>query len=76
MGIYLQGGFSMADSEDEATIMRPREFFKSPQESKIIEEAQRVVTESERGEILDEARLRNQEDWSYLANKVVGAEGD
>jgi hypothetical protein len=66
----------MADAEDKATIMRPQEFFKNPQESKIIEEAKSVVTESKKEEILDEARVRNQGNWSYLANKVVGAEGD
>jgi hypothetical protein len=32
--------------------------------------------ETERREIVVETQLRNQEDWSYLANKVVGAEGE
>jgi hypothetical protein len=59
--------------EDKKPIMKPRDFFKNPRESKIIEEA-RAISESEKSGILDEIQLRSQKDWSYLANKIVGAE--
>jgi hypothetical protein len=39
----------------------------------MMEEAKRQITGSE-SDVLDHDQLREQEDWSYLANKVVGAE--
>jgi hypothetical protein len=65
----------MKEAEDQAPVMPPRDFFKAPKESKIVEEA-KAIAESEKRGIIDEVRLRKQEDWSYLAHKVVGAEGD
>ena len=55
------------------TLKRHSDFFTSPKESKMMEEAKQKIVESERG-VLDQYQLREQEDWSHLANKVVGAE--
>jgi len=63
----------MAKSINPTTLKRPEEFFTSPKESKMMEEAKRQISESESG-VLDQDQLREQEDWSHLANKVVGAE--
>jgi len=60
-------------AKDTTTLKRPEDFFPSPKQSKMLEEAKRQITESESG-VLDQEQLREQEDWSYLANKVVGAE--
>ena len=49
----------MTDAEDKSAIMRPQDFFDSPKESKIIEEAKLSVSESEKQDILDEVQLRN-----------------
>jgi len=55
------------------TLKRPEDFFTSPKESKLIEQAKQKIAESETGAV-DLDQLREQEDWSHLANKVVGAE--
>lgn len=63
----------MAKPTNTTTLKRPEDFFTSPKESKMMEEAKRQITGSE-SDVLDHDQLREQEDWSYLANKVVGAE--
>lgn len=52
----------------------PDEFFPSPRENHILEDIQRAIRESQKS-LLDEDQLRQQENWSALAGKVVGGEG-
>jgi hypothetical protein len=66
----------MADRHNDTPLLRPRDFFRNSKDSKILEEAKKIVTDAAKRVILDQAQLRAQEDWSYLANKVVGAEGE
>lgn len=49
------------------------EFFPSPTENQILEDMQREIRESSQS-LLDESQLRQQEDWSFLSNRVVGSE--
>ncbi len=63
----------MAKPTNTTTLKCPEDFFTSPKESKMMEEAKRQITGSE-SDVLDQDQLREQEDWSHLANKVVGAE--
>jgi hypothetical protein len=72
----ISGGIDVPDEKPESEFLRPQDFFDSPKESSIYAEAKVIISETERREIVVETQLRNQEDWSYLANKVVGAEGE
>jgi hypothetical protein len=38
------------------------------------EDVRRKLLEATENEILDQEQLREQEDWNYLANQIVGAE--
>jgi hypothetical protein len=40
----------------------------------IQEEVQKETQERQKEEIVDPITLREQKDWSYLANKIVGGE--
>jgi hypothetical protein len=62
-------------SEGLLTLKRPEDYFTSPQASSVIEDVKKELQEGS-GNLLDEAQLREQEDWSFLANRIVGAEGD
>ena len=60
-------------AKDTTSLKRPEDFFTSPKESTMMDEARQKLAASESG-VLDQDQQREQEDWSYLANKVVGAE--
>lgn len=48
------------------------EFFPSPHENHILEDVQREILESQG--LIDENLLRAQQNWSFLANRIVGSE--
>lgn len=52
--------------------MHPEDFFPSPEKTTILEEVKQQLSE-ETG-LLDPEQLRSQQDWGFLADKVVGAE--
>lgn len=56
-------------------LKRPDEFFTSPKECSAIQDVKKELHEGQTG-LLDLGQIREQEDWSFLANRVVGAEGD
>ena len=56
-------------------LKRPDEFFTSPKECSAIQDVKKELQASQAG-LLDLGQIREQEDWSFLANRVVGAEGD
>ena len=47
-------------------LKRPEDFFTSPKESTIIEEI--MIPDN----LLDDDLIRAMQDWSYLADKIVG----
>lgn len=51
-----------------------RDLFKSSVSTSIGENVQKAVQEEKRQSILDESLLRRQQDWSFLAQQVVGGE--
>lgn len=55
--------------------MRAEDFFKSPRKTTIAADVRKQMAQEREKTILDMTLLRQQEDWSFLANKVVGAEG-
>lgn len=59
--------------ENQLRLMRPEEFFTSPEEFRAISDVKQELREGHES-VLDEAQLREQEDWTFLANRVVGAE--
>jgi hypothetical protein len=58
--------------EQGIRLKRPEDFFKAPEDCRAIEEVKRELQESP--SLLDAVQLREQEDWSVLADRVVGAE--
>jgi hypothetical protein len=65
----------MPEPPERFRYMRADDFFRSARETRIVQEVRAEILR-ERGEkVLDEEQLRRQEDWSFLANRVVGAEG-
>ncbi len=62
-------------TEPRFTFKRPEDFFTSPTECLAIEDVKRELRETQSSHP-DDGQMREQEDWSFLANRVVGAEGD
>ena len=55
--------------------MRVEDFFRSPKDTSIAADV-RAQTRDERSKtVLDTTLVRQQEDWSFLADKNVGGEG-
>ena len=60
-------------SNADFRLKSPEEFFPSPRENHAIETLKRDLRETQQ-DLLDEGYLREQEDWSFLGNRVVGGE--
>ena len=56
-------------------LKRPDEFFTSPKECSAIQDVKKELHETQ-ADLRDLGQVREQENWSFLANRVVGAEGD
>ena len=56
-------------------LKRPDEFFTSPSECSAIDDVKNDFWERQSA-ALHQQQIREQEDWSFLANQVVGAERD
>jgi len=65
----------MAEKTPPKKYVRADEFFESPVPSDIAEVVREQVLRERKEAILDLATVREQEKWSLLANKIVGAEG-
>lgn len=65
----------MAKQQPNADYVRPEEFFRSAKPVDISRGLQEQIREQRRQTILDPQVVREQEDWSFLRDKVVGAEG-
>jgi len=61
--------------ETPSKLKRPDQFFEKATKSNLIEEVKKEVREAQTG-LLDQGQLREQEDWSFLASKIVGSEGE
>ncbi len=48
----------------------------SPVPTTILADVRKRLEDARQGSVIDEVAAREQEDWSYLANKIVGHEGD
>ena len=66
----------MAETQKMARLLDPQAYFTSPRESTLVEDVKKEMAEEEEGSVLDADQIREQEDWSFLASKIVGAEGD
>jgi hypothetical protein len=65
----------MTKSESKPVVKKPSEFFVSPKPSTAIQEMKKRIQGQESQSVdVDEGQLREQEDWSFLATLVVGAE--
>jgi hypothetical protein len=62
-------------AKQQIKLKSPKEFFPSPTPTTAIEDVKREIRKNDDG-LLDERQLREQEDWSFLANRAVGAEGE
>jgi len=65
----------MPEPTERFQYMRAEDFFRSAHETRIVQEVRAEILRERGDRVLDEEQLRRQEDWSFLANKVVGAEG-
>ena len=65
----------MAEKRQAPPYLRVEDFFKSPRKTTIAEDVRKQINEERERTVLDMSLLRQQEDWSFLADKVVGAEG-
>ena len=50
------------------------EFFESPRKISVGERVNAKLHAERNAAVLDEAQIRQQEDWSHLASRIVGAE--
>lgn len=64
----------MSDEKVEAGYLKSENLFDSPEPSTSFEEAREAYLAEIRKEVIDKVQRRKQEDWSVLANLVVGAE--
>ena len=55
--------------------VRGDEFFESATATDIQERVTEEIRAERKVEMVDKDLLRQQEDWGFLANKIVGAEG-
>jgi hypothetical protein len=60
-------------SPDIPHLKNEDEFFPSPRQNHILQDVQQEIRKSQQS-LLDESQLRQQEDWSFLKGRVVGAE--
>ncbi|MGD0088938.1 MAG: hypothetical protein ABSE73_03390 [Planctomycetota bacterium] len=51
-----------------------QEFFKNAKPTSIAEDVRQVILREREKTILDPGRARREEDWTFLANRVVGRE--
>lgn len=65
----------MPDRKTTVQYMRADDFFKSAVPNTTAEEVRAEYVQESASKILDVDLLREQEAWSLLANKIVGAEG-
>lgn len=66
----------MAEKNAVLSYLRTDELLKSSKKTSIKEEVMAEMREERKDSILDMCFVRIQEDWSYLADKTVGAEGN
>jgi len=64
----------MAESKETPKYVTADEFFDSPEPSTSFAEARRAFLQEADASLLDPTVLRSQEDWGFLANRIVGAE--
>ncbi len=64
----------MGDVKGEADYLTAEKLFDSAEESTSFKDARKAYLAEIRKELIDEVQRRQQEDWSVLANLVVGAE--
>jgi hypothetical protein len=66
----------MSGSLENFHYMRADEFFMNAQPTSIAQDVREEIRRRNEGKLINEEELRRQEDWSRMANKVVGSEGD
>jgi len=64
----------MAKKDEIPKYVTAEELFDSPEPSTSFEEARKAFLKETKDALPDPSELRYQEDWSFLANRVVGAE--
>jgi hypothetical protein len=65
----------MAETEKKIRLLDPSSYFTSPTETTIVDDVNQEILDQEPS-VLKAEQIRDQEDWSFLASKVVGAEGE
>jgi hypothetical protein len=65
----------MLNENQPPRYLRVDDFFKSPRKTTIAEDVRKQVIQERENTILNLTMLRQQEDWSFLSGKIVGAEG-
>ncbi len=64
----------MTAPQEPARYITSEELLADSQESFAFEQAQREILEEIAKQLIDEVQLRQQEDWTFLAGRIVGAE--
>lgn len=64
----------MSKEPGTKTYLRAEDFFKTPKETSIAKDVRQETLSQRNRTVLDQALVRQQEDWSFLAGQVVGAE--
>lgn len=65
----------MANPSEDFQYVRAEDLFKSAQPTTIAQDVRAEIRRQNGDAVLDQEQLRRQEDWSAMANRVVGAEG-
>jgi hypothetical protein len=66
----------MCEEKTQVRCLDINQFFASSQKMPIGEDVRAEMRQEQDEGVLDADQIRYQEDWSSLATKIVGAEGD
>ena len=65
----------MPDAKHDISYMQTEDFFCSPQKNDVEARVHADILKERQNSVIDAELVRQQEDWSFLAHRVVGAEG-